>query len=140
MEAAPDSLETLDYELDAEVFAHGLDVPWAIAFIGARGALPSLFTYGHRNPQGLGRVRDVAPLRSTRETPARSSSWRTISRKGTTSPLVWSVRTSTRPDSSDVRACWDCPSVAAVGWRLACTLASRARWFRKLGGLRKVCR
>lgn len=61
VEAAPDSLETLDYELDAEVFAHGLDVPWGIAFIGARGALPSLFTYGHRNPQGLGRVRDVAP-------------------------------------------------------------------------------
>jgi cytochrome c5 len=59
--AAPDSLETLDYELDAEVFAHGLNVPWGIAFIGARGALPSLFTYGHRNPQGLGRVRDVAP-------------------------------------------------------------------------------
>ena len=37
--AAPDSLETLDYELDAEVFAHGLDVPWGIAFTGTRGAL-----------------------------------------------------------------------------------------------------
>lgn len=35
----PDSLETLDYALEAEVFAHGLEIPWAIDFVHADTAL-----------------------------------------------------------------------------------------------------
>lgn len=36
---APDSLRTLDYKIDAEVFAHDLRIPWAIDFIGKDTAL-----------------------------------------------------------------------------------------------------
>jgi glucose/arabinose dehydrogenase/cytochrome c5 len=37
--APPDSLKTLDHKLDAEVFAHGLRIPWAIDFIDETTAL-----------------------------------------------------------------------------------------------------
>ena len=36
---ATDSLETLDYAIEAGVFAEGLDIPWAIDFIDGRTAL-----------------------------------------------------------------------------------------------------
>lgn len=37
--AAPTSLQTLDYDIDVEVFAEGLEVPWDIAFLDAETAL-----------------------------------------------------------------------------------------------------
>ncbi|HKJ66409.1 MAG TPA: PQQ-dependent sugar dehydrogenase [bacterium] len=36
---APESLRTLDYKINAEVFVHGLEIPWAIDFIDETTAL-----------------------------------------------------------------------------------------------------
>jgi glucose/arabinose dehydrogenase len=35
----PDTLETLDYEIDVEIFAEGLEVPWSLAFLDEKTAL-----------------------------------------------------------------------------------------------------
>jgi glucose/arabinose dehydrogenase len=35
----PDTLETLDYEIDVEIFAEGLEIPWSIAFLDEKTAL-----------------------------------------------------------------------------------------------------
>ena len=35
----PDTLKTLDYEIDVEIFAEGLEVPWSLAFLDEKTAL-----------------------------------------------------------------------------------------------------